>query len=169
MSPTAPLGSESRLPAARRCRVRRPGALIEGINPSPWTTAVNAPFARPGNRFWPWLAAAGILPRTVDASRGLSPDDERLLAERGIGIANLVGRTTARAAQLTRAELRAGGRRLIRRAAVVGITAFRQAFDRPGAVLGVQPVADESGAQSVPGWPDGGPVGAAQPQRAQGA
>ena len=126
-----------------------------GINPNPWTTAVNGPFARPGNRFWPWLAAAGILPRTVDASRGLSPDDERLLAERGIGIANLVGRTTARAAQLTRAELRAGGRRLIRRAAVVGITAFRQAFDRPGAVLGVQPVADESGAQCVPGWPDG--------------
>lgn len=200
MSPTAPLGSESRLPAAWRPG-RRPSPLagarptqaqlaaaadgparddvlplpgdaesaglvrllIVGINPSPWTTAVNAPFARPGNRFWPSLAAAGILPRTVDASRGLSPDDERLLAERGIGIANLVGRTTARAAQLTRAELRAGGRRLIRRAAVlrpcvvavVGITAFRQAFDRPGAVLGVQPVADESGATWVPGWPDG--------------
>lgn len=92
MSPTAPLGSESRLPAA-------------------WP-----PWHRP------------------------SP-----LAEHGIGIAYLVGRTTARAAQLTRAELRAGGRCLIRRAAVlrpcavavVGITAFRQAFDRPDAVLGV--------------------------------
>lgn len=36
--------------------------LIVGINPSPWTTVVNAPFARPGNRFWPSLAAAGILP-----------------------------------------------------------------------------------------------------------
>ncbi|WP_436406690.1 uracil-DNA glycosylase family protein [Corynebacterium variabile] len=36
--------------------------LIVGINPGPWTTAVNAPFARPGNRFWPSLAAAGILP-----------------------------------------------------------------------------------------------------------
>ncbi|WP_347566840.1 uracil-DNA glycosylase family protein [Brevibacterium sp. ZH18] len=139
MSPTAPLGSESRLPAAWR-PWRRPSPLagarptpaqlaaaadgparddvlplpgdaesaglvrllIVGINPSPWTTAVNAPFARPGNRFWPSLAAAVILPRTVDASRGLSPDDERLLAERGIGIANLVGRTTARAAQLMR-------------------------------------------------------------------
>ncbi|WP_050347911.1 hypothetical protein [Arsenicicoccus sp. oral taxon 190] len=59
--------------------------------------------------------------------------------------------------------MRAGGRRLIRRAAVlrpwavavVGITACRQAFDRPGAVLGVQPVADESGAPWVPGRPDG--------------
>ncbi|MDN6844892.1 MAG: hypothetical protein L0M05_08905 [Corynebacterium variabile] len=96
----------------------------------------------------------------------------RLLAEHGIGIANLVGRTTARAAQLTRA----GGRRLIRRAtvlrpcgvAVAGITALRQAFDRPGAVLWVQPVADESGGAvgaRVAGR--GGPVGAAQPQRAQ--
>lgn len=158
MSPTAPLGSESRLPAAWRLG-RRPSPLpgdaesaglvrllIVGINPSRWTTAVNAPFARPGNRFWPSLAAAGILPRTVDASRALSPDDERLLAERGIGIADLVGRTTARAAQLIRAQLRAGGRRLIRRAAVVGITAFRQAFDRPGALLG---------GPWVPGWPDG--------------
>lgn len=39
--------------------------------------------------------------------------------------------------------------------AVAGITALRQAFDRPGAVLWVQPVADESGAPWVPGWPDG--------------
>ncbi|MGO3088237.1 MAG: hypothetical protein ACTII7_00975 [Galactobacter sp.] len=82
MSPTAPLGSESRLPAAWR-PWRRPSPLpgdaesaglvrllIVGVNPSPWTTAVNAPFARPGNRFWPSLAAADILPRTVDASRG---------------------------------------------------------------------------------------------------
>lgn len=38
---------------------------------------------------------------------------------------------------------------------MVGITACRQAFDRTGAVLGVQPVADESGAPWVPGWPDG--------------
>ncbi len=100
----------------------------------------------------------------------------RLLAEHGIGIANLVGRTTTRAAQLTRAGLRAGGRRLIRRAtvlrpcgvAVAGITALRQAFDRPGAVLWVQPVADESGGAvgaRVAGR--GAPVGAAQPQRAQ--
>ena len=36
--------------------------LIVGINPSPWTAAVNAPFARPGNRFWPSLATAGITP-----------------------------------------------------------------------------------------------------------
>lgn len=95
----------------------------------------------------------------------------RLLAEHGIGIANLVGRTTARRPTDPR-----GTARLIRRAtvlrpcgvAVAGITALCQAFDRPGAVLWVQPVADESGGAvgaRVAGR--GGPVGAAQPQRAQ--
>ncbi|WAL40411.1 mismatch-specific DNA-glycosylase [Brevibacterium sp. BRM-1] len=203
MSPPAPLGPESGLPARWR-PWRRPSPLggarptpaqlaaaaegpvrddvlplpddaqsagrvrllIVGINPSPWTTAVNAPFARPGNRFWPSLAAAGILPCTVDASRGLSPADERLLAERGIGIANLVGRTTARAAQLKPAELRAGGQRLARRTAVlrpgavaiVGITAFRTAFDRPAAVLGRQPAAADDGVPWVPGWPHDVPL-----------
>src|SRR5699024_12162758 len=41
--------------------------LAVGINPSPWTAAVNAPFARPGNRFWKSLAAAGITDEIVDA------------------------------------------------------------------------------------------------------
>src|SRR5699024_8698515 len=83
--------------------------LVVGINPSPWTAAVNAPFARPGNRFWVSLAAAGILDATIDASRGLSHADERLLAERGIGITNLVSRPTARADELSAAELRPAG------------------------------------------------------------
>ena len=37
--------------------------LFVGINPGLWTAAVNAHFARRGNRFWPALHAAGILPR----------------------------------------------------------------------------------------------------------
>src|SRR5690625_903483 len=83
--------------AASAGRVR---LLSVGINPSPWTAAVNAPFARPGNRFWASLARAGILPETIDASRGLSPEAERLLASRGLAITNLVSRPTARAAEL---------------------------------------------------------------------
>src|SRR3954454_10979281 len=46
--------------------------LFVGINPGLWTAAVNAHFARPGNRFWPALHLAGILPRLVDASTGMS-------------------------------------------------------------------------------------------------
>jgi TDG/mug DNA glycosylase family protein len=33
--------------------------LIVGTNPSPWAAAVQAPFARPGNRFWKSLHAGG--------------------------------------------------------------------------------------------------------------
>ncbi|WP_129657764.1 mismatch-specific DNA-glycosylase [Rothia uropygialis] len=130
--------------------------LIIGINPSPWTAAVNAPFARPGNRFWASLEAAGILNRRIDASRGLCPADERMLAERGLGITNLVSRPSARADELSRSELRDGGDRLIERAriirpqavAVVGITAFRHAFAAPRTTMGLQ----HTGAST--GWPN---------------
>lgn len=120
--------------------------LVVGINPSPWTAAVNAPFARPGNRFWSSLAAAGITPHTVDASTGLASSDERMLAERGFGITNLVSRPTARADELTTQELQTGGAELVKRVgvlqphtvAILGITAFRTAFSMPRATLGPQ-------------------------------
>ena len=129
--------------------------LIVGINPSPWTAAVNAPFARPGNRFWASLARAGITEYEVDASRGLSRRDERMLAERGIGITNLVSRPTARASELTPVELRAGGADLMERVkilrpraiAILGVTAFRVAFSAPKAGTGYHP------SDTMPGWP----------------
>ena len=129
--------------------------LIVGINPSPWTASVNAPFARPGNRFWPSLAQAGVLPHVVDAATGLSRDDEHLLAQFGIGITNFVSRPSARADELTADELHQGGQRLVQRVqvlqpqavAVVGITAFRTAFRLPKAQLGRQDAA------TIAGWP----------------
>ncbi|MEE1652039.1 mismatch-specific DNA-glycosylase [Brachybacterium sp. J144] len=131
--------------------------LIVGINPGLWTAAVRAPFAHPGNRFWPSLHRAGLTSRLVDASRGLDPVDERDLHGRGIGITNLVGRATARAAELDREELRAGGAALLTRlpelrprvVAIAGITAFRTAYGLPKAQLGRQ----DPG--TVPGWPEG--------------
>lgn len=121
--------------------------LIVGINPGLWTAAVNAPFARPGNRFWPALAAAGILPRRIDAAAGLSDADRALIVRRGVGITNLVDRATARADELDDAELRNGvdlvrafvARHRPRAIAVAGITAYRVAFGEPHAVLGRQP------------------------------
>lgn len=129
--------------------------LVVGINPSPWTAAVNAPFARPGNRFWASLALAGVIDHAVDASRGLSPADEQMLAARGIGITNIVSRPSARADELTAGELRAGGTRLVERVRVLlpravgllGVTAFRTAFTKPRAKPGLQD------ADAVPGWP----------------
>lgn len=47
--------------------------LIVGINPGLWTGATGAHFARPGNRFYPALAAAGITDRRVDPSEGTGP------------------------------------------------------------------------------------------------
>lgn len=130
--------------------------LIVGINPGLWTAAVNAPFARPGNRFWPSLHRAGLTDHVVDAAAGLAPEDEAQLLSRGIGLTNLVGRATVRADELTLDELREGGRRLAERAdrmrprvvALAGITAFRAAFGQPKATLGRQDTT------RIDDWPD---------------
>jgi TDG/mug DNA glycosylase family protein len=120
--------------------------LFVGINPSLWTAAVNAHFARPGNRFWPALHAAGLTSRPVDASRGMDPVDLRDLHDRGVGITNLVARATRRADELTADELKAGGERLVRLVverrprvvAVAGVTAYRTAFGDRRARVGRQ-------------------------------
>lgn len=134
--------------------------LIVGVNPGLWTAAVNAPFARPGNRFWPALHRAGLTGHLIDASRGLSEADEAHLLGRGIGITNLVGRATARADELGRDELAAAAERLVPRVrelapgavAIAGITAYRAAFRQPRAALGRQDTA------LIPGWPPGTPL-----------
>jgi len=120
--------------------------LFVGINPSLWTAATGAHFARPGNRFYPALYRAGIVDRLIDASDGYTAADRELLLRRGIGITNLAPRATARADELTPDELRDGTQRLIetvrtaapRVVAVAGITAYRTAFRRPNAVTGEQ-------------------------------
>jgi TDG/mug DNA glycosylase family protein len=121
--------------------------LFVGINPGLWTAAVNAHFARRGNRFWPALHAAGITPTLVDASDGMRPADRKMLIGLGVGITNIVPTASARADELTSEQLRAGAAALeekVRRlrprvVAVLGLTAYRQAFGRPKAVAGKQP------------------------------
>src|SRR5947208_9489910 len=80
--------------------------LFCGINPGLYTAAVGHHFARPGNRFWPALYAAGFTDRI------LSPFVERELLKSGYGITNVVQRATASADQLTKEEIVAGGARL---------------------------------------------------------
>lgn len=121
--------------------------LFVGINPGLWTAAVRTPFAHPGNRFYPALVRAGILDELPPYAEGFSDDDRRRFVDRGLGITNLVKRATARADELSAQELRDGAARLERElavwqpkvAAVVGITAYRQAFRRPKAKAGRQP------------------------------
>lgn len=118
--------------------------LFVGINPGLWTAAVGAHFARPGNRFWPALHRAGITSTEVDASCGLPDEARRELLDAGIGISNICPIATARADELTRQQLRDGGedlRALVRArrpkvVAVLGVTAWRQAFGASGIGLG---------------------------------
>jgi TDG/mug DNA glycosylase family protein len=115
--------------------------LFCGINPGLYSGATGHHFARPGNRFWPTLYAAGFTDRL------LAPSEERELLEHGYGITNLVERATATAAELSAAELAAGGLRLRSKIehfrpqvlAILGISAYRLAFGLPRAVLGQQP------------------------------
>jgi TDG/mug DNA glycosylase family protein len=114
--------------------------LFCGINPGLYSAATRHHFARPGNRFWPALRDAGFTDRL------LRPWEERRLLQVGLGVTNLVARATAAADELTPDELRNGRRRLaakVRRyrprcVAVLGIGAFRTAFERPRAVAGLQ-------------------------------
>jgi TDG/mug DNA glycosylase family protein len=120
--------------------------LFCGINPGLYTAAVGHHFARPGNRFWPALYASGF------TNRLLSPFDERELLPRGYGITNIVARTTASADALTKEEIIAGGAQLQAKVlryrprvlAVLGVGAYRTAFNRPKATVGRQtePIGD---------------------------
>ena len=120
--------------------------LFVGINPGLWTAATLTHFAHPGNRFYPALLRGGVIERPIDRGAGMTDDDRRSLLGRGIGITNLVARATPKAAELTAAELRAGGARLHRFVAehrplvvaVAGVTAYRDAFEDRTAKLGRQ-------------------------------
>jgi len=115
--------------------------LFCGINPGLYTAATGYNFARPGNRFWPTLYAAGFTPRL------LRPHEQQELLTYGCGITNFVARATAAAAELSTAELVEGGELLRAKVlrfrpqavAVLGVTAYRAAFRLPKAVLGPQP------------------------------
>jgi len=121
--------------------------LFIGINPGLRTAATQTHFGNQVNRFWPALYRAGILVEPVDVSDPMTDEVRARLVERGIGISNLVPRATARADELTTAELLAGAERLVAlvesvrpaAAAVLGVTAYRAAFGRPRAVVGRQP------------------------------
>ncbi|MGN6870796.1 MAG: mismatch-specific DNA-glycosylase [Solirubrobacteraceae bacterium] len=114
--------------------------LFVGINPSLRSAEVGHNFARPGNRFWPTLHAAGFTPRL------LAPHEDGTLPSFGIGIVNFVSRPTRTASELTVGELQAGAARLEgtvrawapRLVAIVGVVAYRAAFVRPHAGMGLQ-------------------------------
>ena len=116
--------------------------LFCGINPSLYSGATGDHFARPGNRFWPVLHASGF------TERQLHPSEKEELLARRLGVTNLVMRATVGAADLTDEDLHKGFRALTRKVkryqprylAVLGVGAFRTAFNDPKAGVGPQDV-----------------------------
>jgi double-stranded uracil-DNA glycosylase len=116
--------------------------LFCGINPGLYSAWAGHHFARPGNRFWPALFASGFTDRL------LRPDEEDELLQAGYGITNLVERATVGSDELTRDELRVGGqifqqkiqRYRPRAVAILGVTAYRHAFNYPQAIVGRQSI-----------------------------
>ena len=114
--------------------------LFCGINPGLYSGATGLHFARPGNRFWKVLYGANFTSRLLD------PSEEAELLENGYGITCFVSRTTARADELMRQEFIDGGKLLQTKLgiyrpqmlAVLGLGAYRTAFDRPKAKVGLQ-------------------------------
>ncbi|HVB05336.1 MAG TPA: G/U mismatch-specific DNA glycosylase [Acidimicrobiales bacterium] len=111
-----------------------------GINPGLYSGAVGHHFARPGNRFWPVLHRSGF------TEREWLPEEDLHLPTVGLGITNIVDRVSARADELSRAELRAGAAALADKldalapavVAVLGIGAYNAAFGAHAAI-GEQP------------------------------
>lgn len=133
--------------------------LIVGVNPSPWTAAVNAPFAHPANRFWPSLYQSGVISQLVDASCGLPGSVLQEFADKRIGLTNFISESaTARADELTKEQLREGAGRIVKlvcqlrpeSVAVAGITAYRDAFGLRKANLGFQAPSE---VEIPAGWP----------------
>ncbi|MFE2515916.1 G/U mismatch-specific DNA glycosylase [Streptomyces mirabilis] len=114
--------------------------LFCGINPGLTTAATGHHFARPGNRFWPVLHLSGFTPRLM------KPSEQGELPSYGLGITNVVARATARADELSAEEYHEGGRLLSAKVerlrpgwlAVVGVTAYRAAFEDRKAAIGPQ-------------------------------
>ncbi len=114
--------------------------LFCGINPSLYSAAVGHHFARPGNRFWRTLHVAGFTERL------LAPFEDSDMKQFGYGVTNIVDRASARADQLDAQELIIGQQQLSAKVqqykpkflAVLGIGAYRTAFNRPKAIVGQQ-------------------------------
>jgi len=114
--------------------------LFCGINPGLYSAWTRHHFARPGNRFWRALFDGGLTDRL------LRPEEECELLRFGYGITNMVRRATGAADELTRKELVAGARSLGRKirkyrprsVAILGVSAYRIAYDSPGATVGLQ-------------------------------
>lgn len=114
--------------------------LFVGVNPGLRSGETHHHFAHPSSRLWTALYRSGFTPQLI------RPAGEHVLLEYGIGLTNLVDRPTRAADELTVDELRSAGTELRRTAcryrpdwvAILGVVAYRIAFEEPDATVGPQ-------------------------------
>ncbi len=114
--------------------------LFCGINPGLYTAWAKHHFAHPGNRFWKTLYLSGFTPTL------LTPYQNSELLKFSLGITNIVERPTITASELSKEELINGGKILVKKilkykpeyAAIVGIDAYRIAFQKKSVKTGLQ-------------------------------
>jgi TDG/mug DNA glycosylase family protein len=111
--------------------------LVVGLNPSPYSADTGIGYARPGNRFWPAVLQAGIA--------SIDRDPRHALRHHGLGMTDLVRRTTRRADEVSIKEYQVGFARVARLAqwlapsavCFVGLGGWRKIVDAK-AKAGVQ-------------------------------
>lgn len=86
----------------------RPGldVVFVGINPGLASAAAGHHYAGPNNHFWPLLSEAGFVPQLVTF------EDDARMPDFGIGLTNMVQRSSRGQHELSRDELLAGADRL---------------------------------------------------------
>lgn len=73
-----------------------------GINPGSYSAQIGHYYARPTNLFWPMLHESGLIPQA------LKPEDDWKLIRLGIGLTDVVKRSSDGASDLSRDEFAAG-------------------------------------------------------------
>jgi double-stranded uracil-DNA glycosylase len=130
-------------------------ALLVGINPGIRSAAIGHHFAGSSNRFWKLLFDAGLVPEPI------GPEDDRRLPEWGLGVTNLIPRSTPGIDTLRPQEYVDGERALRRKVrrwkppivAFVGVTLYRVLFHhdhRRAARVRRNPVSASSAISAVP-------------------
>lgn len=116
--------------------------LFIGFNPGCRSAATGHHFAGHSNKFWKLLFSSGLTPYQF------KPEEDNSLLALGYGITNIVARPSRAAAEITKAEYKAGREILKDKlklykpqiACFAGVGVYREFVGRPGIKCGLQPI-----------------------------
>lgn len=111
-----------------------------GINPGLYSGATGWPYARPGNRFWKALYLSGL------TNRLYHPSEYKDLKKLGIGMTNVVARTSRAEADLKKEE-KVDGVEILKqkivkykpkKLVILGIGTYKDGFGKKSVSIGLQ-------------------------------